>query len=161
MSAFEFGDLCRKLKLQLCLGDIFLLFSRFPGGVQGRGIDYQGFIEIIGQVGDLLKLDKDIEEIFAKAASFVDNDKTTVMRVKVRMRRAAATLMGANWLKFFQELDADGNKVLDWNEFLRMCHTELHLNEKESHLRILFENIDVDGSDEVSLKEIIKFVSSE
>merc|ERR1719410_994394 len=67
MSAFEFGDLCRKLKLQLCLGDIFLLFSHFPGGVQGRGIDYQGFIEIIGQVGDLLKLDQDIEEVFAKA----------------------------------------------------------------------------------------------
>jgi len=160
ISAFEFGDLCRKLKLRLCMGDVFLFFSRVPGGVPGKGADYQGFINLIEEVGDLLKLE-DVYETFAKAASFLDNDKALITRVKVRMRRAAATVMGANWMKFFKEIDLDGNTTLDWNEFLTMCHTKLHLKEKKSHLRILFETIDLNGSDTVSLQELIKFVASE
>lgn len=161
MCAFEFGNLCRKLKLRISMGDVFLLFSCIPGGVQGKGVDYEGFIGLIRQVGDLLKMDEDIYEAFAAAVSFLDNDRMTITRVKVRMRQAAATIMGANWMKFFEEIDTDHNAVLDWDEFLLMCRTRLHLNEKESHLRILFERIDVDGSDKVSLQEIIKFVAAD
>lgn len=167
MSAFEFGELCRRLKLPLCLGDVFLLFSRVPGGVNGKGVDYQGFIKVITEVGDLLKLStEDAKEAFGKATTFLDHNLKMynlrlITRVKFRMRRAAATVMGANWVKFFENIDLDGTGSLDWEEFLLMARNRLHLDDKKSHLRIIFEAIDVDGSDEVSLKELIDFMASE
>jgi len=161
MSAFEFGHLCRKVNLPLCMGDIFLLFSHVPGGVEGQGVDFEGFFGLVEKVGEQLNMGDDVFSVFAKAVEILDMDITTITRLKVRLRRAAATVTGAKWTQFFEKEDQDGNGCIDWEEFLGMCRTKLHMMDKENHLRILFENIDVNGSDSVSLSEIVAFVNAE
>jgi len=161
MSAFEFGGLCRKVALPLCMGDIFLLFSHVPGGVEGKGVDFHGFFGLVTKVGEQLQMGEEIYAIFAKAVETLETDMTVITRLKVRLRVAAATVTGANWQNFFNETDKDGSQCIDWDEFLQMCRTKLHMVDKESHVRILFENIDRDGSDSVSLNEIVAFISSD
>jgi hypothetical protein len=60
MSAFEFGGLCRKIALPLCMGDIFLLYSQVPGGVEGKGVDFQGFLDLVTKVGEQLQKGEEI-----------------------------------------------------------------------------------------------------
>lgn len=160
MNAFEFGRLCRKLELGLCMGDVFSLFSELPGGVQGEGVDFAGFVKLLHDVGERLNMGEDIYAAVARGVELLDTDEETINRVKMRMRHSATVVGGTDWRKFFQDCDPDGSGELDWEEFQELCRTKLHLTDKDSHLRLLFERIDQDGSDELSIDELVDFVAS-
>jgi len=158
MNAFEFGRLCRKLELRFSMGDIFSLFSMLPGGVQGDGVDFAGFVQLLAEVGTRLELGEEVYSVFAGALELLDTDEETINRVRLRMRHSASVVSGPEWRKFFQDCDPDGSGLIDFDEFKELCRSKLHLTDKDSHLRLLFEKIDQDGSDELSIDELIAFV---
>merc|ERR1740123_1023796 len=141
------------------MGDIFSLFSVLPGGVQGEGVDFAGFVRMLTEVGERLGLGEGIFPMAAKLVELLDTDEETINRVRMRLRHSAQVVGGTDWRSFFISCDPDGSGCIDWDEFKELCRTRLHLTDKDSHLRLLFERIDTDGSDELSIDELIEFVA--
>jgi Ca2+-binding EF-hand superfamily protein len=155
MSAFEFGNLCRKLDVPFCMGDIFLLFSQHSGGLK-EGVDFEGFICVLREVGNKLKVGDEIFATFARAVELMDTDEATLTRIKMRLRQAAGIVGGDDWKGFL--LGCDHNGSVDWPGFLHICREKLHLADKDSNLRILFERLDIEASGEISIQVIIDFM---
>jgi len=160
MSAFEFVNLCRTIKFPLSTGNVFSLFGHLPGGVQGKGLDFEGFIKVLGEVGQRLDIGDEVFPTFAKAVEYLDTDEETIIRVKMRLKHAATIVGGSSWQNFFKDCDPDRSGLLDWDEFVTMCRTKLHLADRDNHLRILFERLDEDASGELSIEELIAFIAT-
>jgi len=164
MSAFEFGGLCQRVGVyredKFTMGDVYSLFYQISGIVHGDGVDFEGFISVVREVGYRLEIGEQVFEVFAKAVELLDTDEETVNRVKLRLKHAAQIVGGSDWRQFFQMQDPDKSGFIDWEEFLQMCRDKLHLNDRDSHLRILFDKLDADGSGELEIEELISFIES-
>jgi len=165
MSAFEFGGLCQKVGIfqedRFTMGDVYSLFYQISGVVHGEGVDFSGFIDILPQVGHRLGIElEEIQEIFAKAVELLDTDEETIIRVKMRLKHSAGVVGGSDWRHFFHACDPDASGYIDWDEFLAMCREKLHLNDRNNHLRILFDKLDVDGAGELNLDTLIRFIEA-
>lgn len=159
MTAFEFGNLCKKIDVPVCMGDVFLIFGQQAGGLQ-EGVDFQGFVGVLQEVGKKLRIGDEVFTTFARAVEFLDADDHTLTRIKMRLRQAASIVGGKDWQKFFHDCDKDNSGTLDWDEFLAICRERLHLADRDNHLRILFEKLDLDASGEISITSMIDFVAS-
>lgn len=166
ITAFEFGGLCQKVGVyqedKFTMGDVYSLFYQISGVVHGEGVDFEGFVSIIGQVGERLGIGEEVFEVFAKAVELLDTDEETIIRVKMRLKQAAGIVGGSNWREFFHQCvpQHKGAGLLDWDAFLHMCREKLHLNDRDSHLRILFDKLDVDGSGDLEIDELFQFIES-
>jgi len=163
MSPFEFGSLCRLVEVPITIGDAVSLFRRLPTAVegpQGKCVDFNGFMLLLGEVGKRLHLDDQVLATFAKAVELLDTDEETITKVKMRMKHAAAIVGGTDLHGFFRSCDPDQSGHIDWDEFFDMCRTRLHLSNNVNHLRILFEKLDADASGELSIDELIDFIES-
>lgn len=158
MSAFEFGNLCRKTGVPFCMGDVFLIFSKHSGGLK-EGIDFQSFISVLEEVGKKTGQGDEVFATFANAVELLDTDEETLIRIKMRLRQAAGIVGGADWVQFFHDCDADGSGTLDWDEFHAICRQKLHLADRDSHLRILFERLDVEATGEIAIDHMIEFIT--
>jgi len=158
MTAFEFGVLCRKLDLPLGMGDVIILFKDLPGGLRGEGVDFQGFVRMLAAVGRQLGLGEEIFPAVARGVGLVDTDVETLVRVKMRLKNAASVVGGSDWEGFFRACDTDQSGQIDWEEFLDTCRGKLHLADRDSHLRILFEKLDREGTGEFSIDDLIHFI---
>jgi len=157
MSAFEFGNLCRKTNVPFCMGDIFLLFSQHSGGLK-EGIDFEGFIAVLTEVGNKLEVGDEVFTTFARAVESLDSDEETLSRIKMRLRQAAGIVGGNDWKGFLLSCDRNENGTLDWHDFLYICRDKLHLADKDSNLKILFERLDAEATGEISLEVMIDFM---
>lgn len=157
MSVFEFGNLCRKINVPVCMADIFLIFNSHNGGLK-EGVDFEGFISVLTEVGKKLNMGEEVFATFAGAVEFLDNDETTLVRVKMKLLQAAGIVGGNDWERFFRECDIDGSGTLDWEGFLAICRERLHLADRDSHLRILFERLDVEACGEIAIDGMIDFI---
>lgn len=165
MSAFEFGGLCQKVGVyqddKFTMGDVYSLFYQISGEVHGEGVDFEGFISVLKQVGERLEIGEAVFEVFAKVVSILDADEETIARVKMRLRKAAGIVGGSDWRFFFHQCDPDNIGFFDWAHFLQMCRDKLHLNDRENSLRVLFDKLDLDGSGELQIDELIAFIEAE
>jgi Ca2+-binding EF-hand superfamily protein len=163
MTAFEFGTLCSKIGVyeedKFTMGDVYSLFYKINGVVHNKGIDFNGFTQVLTEIGKRLDIGEDVFAMFARGVELMDTDEETIIRVRMRLRHAAGIVGGTDWRQFFLDCDPDGNQVLDWDEFLTMCRDKLHLADRDNHLRILFDRLDEDGSGELDINELIQFIS--
>lgn len=165
MTAFEFGGLCQQVGVyeedKFTMGDVYSLFYHISGQVHGEGINFEAFIEVIREVSKRVEHDSDeVFEQFAKAVESLDKDDETVRNLKMRLKKAASIVGGNDWRGFFHSCDPDQSGNIDWEEFLVMCREKLHLNDKESHLQILFDKLDEDGSGELEIDFLCAFIAS-
>lgn len=164
MFAFEFAKLCDTMQIyeedRFTRADVYLIFYRRIEDVHGVGVDFDGFMGVLAEVGQRLDIGEEVHDLFAKAVELLDTDGETISRVKVRLRQAASIVGGKDWAQFFLECDPDGSGSIDWDEFLAMCREKLHLAERDNHLKILFDRLDEDGSGELDISELIAFISS-
>jgi len=170
MSAFEFGNLCQKVDIydqdKFSMGDVYCLFYEMNGVVHGKGIDFDGFIHVLGEVGTRLDIGEEVYPIFARGVELLDTDEETVSRIKMRLRQAA-TIVGStdrgstDWRQFFYTCDPDGSGSINWEEFLSMCREKLHLADRDCHLRILFDRLDDEGTGELNISDLVNFISDE
>lgn len=164
MGAYEFTHLCHTTNLYkqgfFSAGDAFKIFYETPGLVDQR-MDFGGFMHAIPQVGLLFGKDaKEAAEMFASAVGRMDTDQETVRRVKLRIKQAAANAGTSGWREFFHECDTDQSGYMDIDEFFDMCWHKLHMDDRKSHLQLLFERLDEDDSGELSIDEMIAFIES-
>lgn len=163
MSAFEFGTLCGKVGIydenKFTMADVYSLFYKISGVVHGEGVDFEGFVSVLNEIGTRLDLEQhdEVFEMFAKAVEILDTDEETITRVRMRLRHAAGIVGGSDWRHFFRNL---GHKqgVLGWDDFLELCRDKLHLADRDNHLRILFDKLDEDGSGELDIDDFIHFI---
>lgn len=161
MNVYEFSSLCRRLGVfqpgKMATGDIYSLFKN-SAHADHSGIDFAGFLHLLGELGKRLGVGDQILETFASEVARLDNDEHTIRKVKLRMKHAASGASDEGWRQFFRACDEDGNGLLEWEEFYSMCRERLHLTERENHLKILFERLDADDSGELSVEELIAFI---
>ncbi|CAE7337962.1 srfAC [Symbiodinium sp. KB8] len=162
MSPHEFTNLCHTTNLYkqgvFSAGDAFKIFYQTPG-LENQRMDFAGFMHAIQQVGEMFgKSEAQSAEMFAAAVGRMDTDEETVRRIKLRIKHAASVHGENGWREFFHECDQDQSGYMDIDEFLDMCRHKLHLDDRKSHLQLLFERLDEDDSGELSIDEIIAFM---
>jgi len=159
MSHFEFANLCRSIDLPLCMGDIFLLFSQQSEGGLEKGVDYKGFIRVLQKVGHKLGFEEnEVFRKFGQAVEALEFDEDTLLRIRKRLQKAAGIVGGNDWVQFFMNFDTDHSGTLDWEEFLNICRDKLHLADRDTHLKIVFERLDVEGKGEIAITAMIEFI---
>eukprot|EP00437_Effrenium_voratum_P002424 CAMPEP_0181439086 /NCGR_PEP_ID=MMETSP1110-20121109/22247_1 /TAXON_ID=174948 /ORGANISM="Symbiodinium sp., Strain CCMP421" /LENGTH=471 /DNA_ID=CAMNT_0023562801 /DNA_START=26 /DNA_END=1438 /DNA_ORIENTATION=+ len=150
MSAHEFTNLCHTTNLYkqgvFAAGDAFKIFHQTEGLVNQR-MNFAGFMDAIARVGTMFNKDaKESADMFAAAVGRMDTDEETIRRIKLRIKQAAS-LHGQNgWRDFFHECDQDQSGYMDVDEFFDMCRHKLHMEDRKSHLQLLFEKLDEDDS---------------
>lgn len=162
MSPHEFTNLCHTTNLYkqgvFSAGDAFKIFYQTPG-LENQRMDFAGFMHAIQQVGEMFgKSEAQSAEMFAAAVGRMDTDEETVRRIKLRIKHAASVHGENGWREFFHECDQDQSGYMDIDEFLDMCRHKLHLDDRKSHLQLLFERLDEDDSGELSIDEMIAFM---
>lgn len=161
MDAYEFSSLCQQLGVfqqgLLATGDIYTLFATSEHA-DSSGVDFEGFMHMLDELGRRLGVDSQIFETFASQVSRLDNDVHTIRKVKLRLKHAASGASSEGWRQFFRACDEDGSGFLEWDEFYSMCRDRLRLTERENHLKILFEHLDADDSGKLSVEEFIAFI---
>jgi len=161
MSVYEFGALCKQLEVyqrgKFSTGDVYFIFAKTPGHTD-EGVDFDGFMFLLAEVGRLLGIGEEVFPLFAAAVSKLDNDEHTIRRVKLRIKHAASNASAEGWRQFFRGCDTDNSGNMDWDEFLAMCREKLELTERDNHLKIMFERLDDDDSGELSIDELIEFI---
>mmetsp|Transcript_112598 Transcript_112598/g.303988 ORF Transcript_112598/g.303988 Transcript_112598/m.303988 type:complete len:425 (-) Transcript_112598:191-1465(-) len=160
MSAFEFGNLCRRLNLSVSMGDVILVFNKQPGGLQ-EGIDFGGFINVLKEIGEKLGIGDEAYNLFAHAQEFLGTKDKTLLRLQARLRRAAVIVMGEEWKSFLKKFVRREAQTIDWAEFVSLCRDTLHLQERDSHLEILFDHLDTDANGEFPIQTLIDFLDQE
>lgn len=73
--------------------------------------------------------------------------------------KSLVALMGSsNFLYHFKDSDADGDRKLDFNEFVQMVHDAAEAAKVQTMAKItdVFERLDADGSKQLSLTEFFK-----
>lgn len=165
MSAFEFGLLCQKMGVyqedKFTMGDVYSLFYQISGVVHGDGVSFPAFIEVLRLVGERLEIGEALFDHIAEGVKSLDADQEMIARVKMRLMKAAEIVGGADWRAFFHSCDPDQSGTIEWDEFLAMCRDRLHLNDREPHLRILFDKLDLEGSGELPIDVLIEFIESD
>eukprot|EP00434_Breviolum_minutum_P019839 symbB.v1.2.017506.t1/scaffold1322.1/size125381/3 len=164
MGAYEFTHLCHTTNLYkqgvFSAGDAFKIFYETPGLVEQR-MDFGGFMHAIPEVGLLFGKDaKEAAEMFAGTVGRMDTDQETIRRVKLRIKQAASNQGSSGWREFFHECDTDQSGYMDIDEFFDMCRHKLRMDDRKSHLQLLFEKLDEDDSGELSIDEMIAFIES-
>ncbi|CAJ1326885.1 unnamed protein product [Effrenium voratum] len=141
-------------------GDAFKIFHQTEGLVNQR-MNFAGFMDAIARVGTMFNKDaKESADMFAAAVGRMDTDEETIRRIKLRIKQAAS-LHGQNgWRDFFHECDQDQSGYMDVDEFFDMCRHKLHMEDRKSHLQLLFEKLDEDDSGELSIDELIAFIEN-
>lgn len=163
MSAFEFGNLCQKVNAyqqdKFSTGDVYSFFYQINGDVHGKGVDFDGFISVLAEVGKRLNIGEEVYTDFARGVELLDSDEETVQRVKMRLKQGAIIVGGTDWRQFFYACDPDGSGSIDWDEFMVMCREKMHLADRDSHLRKLFDRLDQDGSGQLYIPDLVAFIS--
>lgn len=80
-------------------------------------------------------------------------------QVRIRLKGAAQYLPDEDWQKHMREHDTDHSGQMNWPEFRTMCREELKLQEPDASLKLIFDCLDFDSSGEISVEELINFVS--
>mmetsp|Transcript_110968 Transcript_110968/g.324602 ORF Transcript_110968/g.324602 Transcript_110968/m.324602 type:complete len:362 (-) Transcript_110968:41-1126(-) len=80
-------------------------------------------------------------------------------QVRSRLRGSAQFIAGEDWQRMLREQDRDGSGQVSFHEFRVTCRTVLKLQEPERSLKLIFDCLDYDGSGEISVEELIEFVS--
>merc|ERR1719401_2145433 len=137
------------------------MFYQINGVVHDKGVDFDGFTKVLEEVGKRLEIGDEVFPKFARGVELLDTDEETIIRVRMRLRQAAGIVGGTDWAQFFFDCDPDGQGQLDWDKFLSMCRDKLHLADRDSHLRILFDRLDEDGSGELDISELINFITDQ
>jgi len=164
MSAHEFTNLCHTTNLYkqgvFSAGDAFKIFYQTPG-LEDNRLDFGGFMDAIERVGKMFGKDTvQSAEMFAAAVGRMDTDEETIRRIKLRIKQAASTHGANGWREFFHECDQDESGYMDIDEFFDMCRHKLKLEDRKSHLQLLFERLDEDDSGELSIDELIAFIEN-
>jgi len=163
MTSFEFACMCRRLDVykdnKFTISDVYELFREFA---DHNSIDFAGFMNMIGEVGERLESGRQIFIKFAEAAEDLEADEDVLMKMRLRIKAAAnnaATSAGdRDWTQLFRSQDADGSGQITWDEFYIMCRKSLQLKDQDVHLRAVFQKLDKDGSGEVAIDELVGFV---
>jgi len=159
ISWLEFAALCRRIDIyhgkQFTVADTFDIFKE--AGELGH--DHEGFLAAIAVVGERMGLSR--HEIFKRFCVCIEDkskDTETISRMRLRIRSVCTSVEGRDYRSFFKGMDEDQSGQIDWNEFYKMCRKQLLMTESVNHLRLLFERLDGDNSEEVSIDELIDFV---
>mmetsp|Transcript_35804 Transcript_35804/g.64978 ORF Transcript_35804/g.64978 Transcript_35804/m.64978 type:complete len:443 (+) Transcript_35804:50-1378(+) len=161
MTAFEFANLCEKIGLYkrgvFASGDAYSIF--YTACPEGPGVDFEGFMSLISDAGRIMgRSDAEAASAFASGVSKLEVDQNAIRRVKLRIKHAANNASTEGWRQFFKSCDPDQSGNMDWDEFFDMCRNRLKLDDRENHLKILFEKLDEDDSGELSIDELIEFI---
>jgi len=161
MSWLEFAGLCKKLAIyeddDFNIADTYMLFKRHGGD---QGVDFDGFMQVLYAVGERLGINRLIFQRFAAAVESREKDDEQIRRTRQRIWHAATTVAGRDWHGLFTEMDADGSGTITWLEFYEVCRNRLHLTDRVDVVRLLFERLDCDSSDDVSIQELVDFVEN-
>eukprot|EP00930_Biecheleria_cincta_P053136 TRINITY_DN3849_c1_g1_i1.p1 TRINITY_DN3849_c1_g1~~TRINITY_DN3849_c1_g1_i1.p1 ORF type:complete len:487 (-),score=117.29 TRINITY_DN3849_c1_g1_i1:24-1430(-) len=164
MTVHEFTKMCYQLDLQrqgqFTTGDMFSVFASVPDKSE-HGINFEGFMHIIRLIAGKLGVDENT--MYAEVAdgvSKLETDEETIVRIKMKIKHAATDAAEGDWREFFRGCDEDQSGCMDWDEFYDMCKARLHLTERQNHLKLLFEKLDVDDSGELSIDEMIEFMET-
>ena len=79
-------------------------------------------------------------------------------QLRIKLKAAAYTIGGEDWVRLFSRADADRNGQLDLDEFRALIRTEGRLSRhlfSDALVRQLFEAVDVDRSRTVALQEFL------
>ncbi|CAE7278033.1 unnamed protein product [Symbiodinium pilosum] len=164
MSAHEFTNLCHTTDLYkqgvFSAGDAFKIFYQ-THGLENQRMDFASFMDAIARVGQMFgKNETQSAEMFAAAVGRMDTDEETIRRIKLRIKQAASTYGVNGWREFFHECDQDESGNMDFEEFWHMCRHKLHLEDRKTHLQLLFDRLDEDDSGELSIDEMIAFIEN-
>jgi len=163
MNVFELSSLCSKAALyekgKFCTGDAHHLFH-VQTGYDGK-LDFEGFLVVISEIGERLGIGSSIHRRVAIHCDTLKADESMLTKLRARIRLSASTCAGREWDEFFRQMDEDGSGTMAWDEFYRMCRTKLGLRDHDNHLRTLFSRLDEDTVGEISLTDLIHFVSNE
>ncbi|TFK60941.1 calmodulin-like protein [Pluteus cervinus] len=94
---------------------------------------------------------------FREAFSLFDKDGDGTITTKElgTVMRSLGQNPGESELQdMINEVDADGNGTIDFNEFLRMMAVKVHLQDNEAELKEAFKVFDKDGNGTISKAEL-------
>jgi len=80
-------------------------------------------------------------------------------QVRSRLKGAAQSVCGQDWQRVLLQQDRDGSGQISLHEFRAMCRTTLRLQEPERNLQVVFGCLDAANSGEISLQELVAFIS--
>eukprot|EP00747_Dinoflagellata_sp_TGD_P214670 gnl/TRDRNA2_/TRDRNA2_87494_c0_seq2.p1 gnl/TRDRNA2_/TRDRNA2_87494_c0~~gnl/TRDRNA2_/TRDRNA2_87494_c0_seq2.p1 ORF type:complete len:456 (+),score=60.35 gnl/TRDRNA2_/TRDRNA2_87494_c0_seq2:39-1370(+) len=135
MTTFEFSLLCSKLRVyqtdMFTRADVFYLMFYTPGYDSDKGaIDFDGFMNVLVQVGGLLGVSEEaVFGIFAQATEILENDEEIAQllnKLKYRIKWAAASADGVMWQNFFYEADTDNSGTINWCLRILCPHIRVH-----------------------------------
>eukprot|EP00440_Ansanella_granifera_P003801 gb/GFBE01004126.1/.p1 GENE.gb/GFBE01004126.1/~~gb/GFBE01004126.1/.p1 ORF type:complete len:463 (+),score=78.42 gb/GFBE01004126.1/:1-1389(+) len=160
LSPYEFSCMCESINIlkrgSFATGDAYQIF--YKACQDDRGMDFDGFLTMLGEVGKKLGIGKEVYPLFAASVNKLNVDEDTIRKVKLKIKHAASAASTEGWRQFFQDCDEDNSGRMDWDEFFHTCRSKLGLTERENHLKILFEKLDEDDSGELSIDELIEFI---
>eukprot|EP00931_Biecheleriopsis_adriatica_P102328 TRINITY_DN77314_c0_g1_i1.p1 TRINITY_DN77314_c0_g1~~TRINITY_DN77314_c0_g1_i1.p1 ORF type:complete len:448 (-),score=115.22 TRINITY_DN77314_c0_g1_i1:77-1420(-) len=160
LNAYEFSNLCESIKCfergKFATGDSYHIFYRTCQ--DERGVTFDEFLGMLEEVGNRLGIGDKVYPLFAAGVSKLDVDEADIRRIKLRMKHAASAASSEGWRQFFRSCDTDNSGNMDWEEFYDMCKTRLNLPERENHIKIIFEKLDLDDSGELAIDELIEFI---
>jgi len=171
----EFRTMCRKtLKLLDSNDQLKGVFSALDGDGSGE-ISVDELIEFVKATKPTEALRSDHQRPMTTRAMGGGGSKTPrpgsspppkrggasaeISKVRARLKGAAYTLGGKDWTRLFYEQDADESGQMDWAHFRVFCRSVLKLSDELDSLRKAFDGLDRDGVGEVSIQEIVDFVS--
>lgn len=158
ISAHEFACLSWKLDVyteKFTIADVHIFFV---GRGTQFGVDFEGFVCLLNEIDLRLGIEHKVFRKFAEVVDNLDNDKETLTKIRFRLRRAASTVGGRDWRMLFYDVDEDHSGKITWDEFHTMCRKRLHITDSAHHVRLIFEILDLDGSEEISIDELVTFV---
>jgi len=158
----EFMTLGQKLgifKGAFGVADAYLLFKEHQ--CESKGATFRQFISILDMVSKLTAIPGSI--FFENVCGILerlgdDSVDDSLSRLRLNIKIAATSEAGRDWNALMDSFDSDHSGKLSWDEFYDFCRRCLKLSDKTSHLRLVFELLDEDQSDEITLQELVHFV---